>query len=257
MSKEFKSWSSYSDFAYTTIAETRYVHDKEVEEFLETLYKTCEEHIELVPKGSLFWRAQLGHEWEDKNIQDDVVIEIEVPLPDDRMKPLPERASEGRANPKGISFLYLATKRDTALAEVRPWIGSLISVAQFETQRDLKIINFASDQKTLIYSEEPSSVKKAEAVWARIDKAFARPITPSDDVADYVPTQIIAELFKSKGFEGIAFRSSLDSSAILEKGHNMVLFDVAAVEQINCFLFEVKSVDFDFSQVASPYFIKK
>ncbi len=58
-----------------------------------------------------------------------------------RMKPIPGQASEGRANPKGIPYLYLATHRDTALAEVRPWIRSLFSVAQFKIVRDLVVVN--------------------------------------------------------------------------------------------------------------------
>ncbi|MFZ0569740.1 MAG: RES domain-containing protein [Rhodomicrobium sp.] len=44
------------------------------------------------------------------------------------MKPIPNWLSEGRANPRGIPYLYLASTRDTALAEVRPWIGSHITV---------------------------------------------------------------------------------------------------------------------------------
>jgi RES domain-containing protein len=42
------------------------------------------------------------------------------------MKPIPKWQGEGRANPRGIPVLYLATHRETALAEVRPWIGAVI-----------------------------------------------------------------------------------------------------------------------------------
>src|ERR1039458_6332974 len=36
------------------------------------------------------------------------------------MKPKPEKAKEGRVNPKGIPCLHLATHEDTAMSEVRP-----------------------------------------------------------------------------------------------------------------------------------------
>ncbi len=67
--------------------------------------------------------------------------DVPVPHSRERMKPLKDRAPEGRINPKGIPCLYLATERDTALSEVRPWIGSLNSVGQFKTSRNLVVID--------------------------------------------------------------------------------------------------------------------
>ena len=69
-------------------------------------------------------------------------------------------------------------------------------------------------------------------------------------MADYVPTQIIAELFKVSGFDGIAYRSSLGH------GHNIALFDLDAAKLINCFLFEVKKITFDFAEASNPYFLR-
>ena len=71
--------------------------------------------------------------------------------------------------------------------------------------------------------------KKAKLVWTDIDNAFSRPVTLSDDEADYVPTQILAELFRSAGYDGVIYRSQFG-----EKGHNLALFNVADAEPINC-----------------------
>lgn len=101
------------------------------------------------------------------------------------------------------------------------------------------------------YIKEPSPKEREEAVWNDIDTAFSTPVTGSDDTADYVPTQIIAELFKDKGFDGLGYRSSLGD------GFNIVLFDIKAAENINCFLYKIDSVDFKFSQDANPYFSPK
>ena len=46
--------------------------------------------------------------------------------------------------------------------------------------------------------------------------------TASDDRADYAATQIVAELFRQNGFDGIAYRSSSGP------GHNIALFDLNA-----------------------------
>ena len=98
---------------------------------------------------------------------------------------------------------------------------------------------------------EPSPQAREEAVWACLDGAFAAPISRSDDVVDYVPTQIIAELFKASGFDGVAYRSCLGG------GHNIALFDVDAAELINRFLFQVKKIKVDFEETANPYFLRK
>ncbi|MFQ5853897.1 MAG: RES family NAD+ phosphorylase [Candidatus Binatia bacterium] len=169
------------------------------------------------------------------------------------MKPPRDRCREGRANPKGITYLYLATDRDTALAEVRPWIGSLLSVGQFKTLRALQFVNCTTDEKAhrIYIGKEPSPSEREECVWADIDRAFAKPVDPSDDLADYTPTQVLPELFKTSGFDGIAYRSSLGP------GHNITLFDVDAAELVNCFLFTVENLKFKFREAANPYFMTK
>ena len=166
------------------------------------------------------------------------------------MKPLPDRATEGRANPKGIPVLYLSTHRKTAMSEVRPWLGSLVSCAHFETMRPLKIVDFSVNHGSgfVLYFSEPDASTREEAVWTQIDQAFSEPTTPADDVADYVPTQVIAELFKKEDFDGIAYKSAFGG-----KGFNIVLFDLTAAELTSCALFEAKSLKFRFEEADSPY----
>jgi hypothetical protein len=77
--------------------------------------------------GRIFWRAQLGHDWREER-QDGEVFEVQCAHSSQRMKPRRDRAPEGRVNPKGIPCLYLATTKEAAMSEVRPWMGSYISV---------------------------------------------------------------------------------------------------------------------------------
>jgi hypothetical protein len=77
-------------------------------------------------------------------------------------------------------------------------------------------------------------------------------MTRSDDSADYVATQILAELFKKEGFEAIAYKSNFD-----EDGFNIALFDINAADLINCALYKVTDLDIKFSQQDNPYFVSK
>jgi hypothetical protein len=241
--KEFKSWRDFGNFERMTKNEERYIHTAEVETFLDTVLQSSTKRTEVLPSDSCLWRAQLGHGWRLIYENGQPIDDEPAPYPPERMKPEKKQANEGRANPKGISYLYLATHRDTALAEVRPWIGSLISVCCFRTSRELHLINCVTDNEgNKIYLQEPSPEKREEAVWVAIDRAFARPVNLSDGIIDYIPTQIIAELFKIKGFDGVAYRSSLG------EGHNIVLFDLDSVSLIrnSLLLLKCESIKFNF-----------
>lgn len=251
---EFASYRSYWAFEQGVRRRNRYVHDSEVGAFLATLVATSEKRMERIGPAGQLWRAQLGHDVEPIHQGGEHIDDEPVPYSKERMKPKADRAPEGRANPKGIPYLYLATDRDTALAEVRPWIGSLISVGQFRLTRDLRVINCTNDRdgKLRFYLDgEPSPEERETSVWQDVDRAFSRPVAPSDDAADYIPTQIIAELLKSHGYDGIAYRSALGL------GHNVALFDLGAAQLINCFLFQATAMKFGFNEAGTPYFVKQ
>ena len=249
---EFKSWQSYSEFKRTVRNENRYFRGQSTEQFLNTVLTTSESRKLDLPKKKYLWRAQLGHDWRPVYQEDEHIADEPAPFPPPRMKPLINEAADGRANPKGIPYLYLATTKETAMAEVRPWLGSLISVGQFETQKDMVLINCANHHKRFVfYFKEPTAEEKEQTVWANIDKAFSEPVTLNDRVADYVPTQIIAEFFKTNGFDGIFYKSTLG------EGYNVVLFDIESATLINCNLYEAKKIFFDFQQASNPYSLKR
>lgn len=246
---EFPSYRSYANFSGTVRRQWRYVFHEDVTTFLATLLFTSRERVETIPKASVLWRAQLGNDCYPEDVGGGQIEEMPCPFPPQRMKPLLDRAREGRANPKGIPYLYLATHDKTAVSEVRPWVGVYVSLAQLRTTRELRILNCTTEDNSLvIYFSEPSADERERAVWRDVDLAFAEPVTRTDDYGEYVPTQIIAEFFRKQGFDGLAYRSSLGP------GHNVVLFDLAGADVINCSLVEIKAVDLRFDQVANPYF---
>lgn len=246
----FGSWRAFWDFQREVIRDRRFVRSEGAQVFLESVSGTCRPRIKRLNKDTILWRAQLGHDWRElPEIEDSVPC----PLPIARMKPPSDRAREGRVNSKGIPCLYLATRAKTAMSEVRPWIGSYVSLGQFRITRDLALVDCSvSADKIWLHLEEPEPEMREETVWAHIDQAFSQPVTDTEDTAGYVPTQILAELFRSLGCDGIVFRSGLDKD-----GRNVAVFDLDAAKLINCGLHQVRKVDFDFSEEDGPYFVKE
>jgi hypothetical protein len=254
--RAWKGWQTYQLFAESVKTDLRYVRSTFANNFLQNVLATCSERKLIIPKGTIYWRARRGCTYEritgkDGNFH--VCWDEERPYSQTEMKPISNWQSEGRASPRGIPYLYLATTRDTALAEIRPWIGSTISVAQLQIRRDLNIIDCSkhqSNEKTLALIGDTTRSRE-DGIWAAIDQAFATPVTRDDEAGEYIPTQIIAEVFKREGLNGIVYKSVLS-----EDGLNVVLFSLCDAGVLNCALYRAASISFDFQPLGSEYFVR-
>jgi RES domain-containing protein len=225
MTSEFKSHRSYQDFAFSVGRCWRYLRTDDDDSFIEAVLATSHGKGQEVPAGETLWRAQVGYALHKLD-------KVEVPLSPERMKPpadwlLEGRAPEGRINPKGIPFLYAATHMQTAIGEVRPSLGALVSVVNLRTSRGIRLINCTTDEekiRNIVYFKEPEAEERTQAVWRDMDRAFSQPVIDSDNRADYAATQFIAELFRQNGFDGIAYRSAFGP------GHNIALFDLNSAD---------------------------
>lgn len=251
----FPSADAYERFARKSKGPHRFIRDAEDQEFFAALLQQArtDERRQVLGPDFLLWRAQSGHCSEKRYVNEEDIGDYPCPYSRERMKPLRDRARENRANPKGIPFLYLSNCKETAMSEVRPWLGSLISLALFRPVRDLTIVNCWTDDhppKFHISTEPPYRIFRPEdqdrAVWHDIDRAFSEPVTLNDDLSSYAPTQIIAELFKAHEFDGIAYRSAFG------KGHNIALFDLDAVKVVRRDLYKVENIELKFEEVHSP-----
>jgi hypothetical protein len=227
----------YSTYAESVQLEMRFVRSHGAKNFLDAILKSCAGRVSTIEKGTVFWRARLGSDYEGE-----APAKKAIPYPSSGMKPIVNWQSEGRANPRGIAYLYMATTRETALAEVRPWIGAYISVSQLHTQRDLKVVDCSklhaeNDFRELIYDK---TKKVEDGMWAAIDRAFATPVSKDDETKGYIPTQIIAELFKSADYDGVLYKS------LLSEGYNLVLFKCSDAEVLDVNLVTTTSIDFRF-----------
>jgi hypothetical protein len=75
-------------------------------------------------------------------------------------------------------------------------------------------------------------------VWWAIDRSFATPATLEDDRLEYLPTQILSELFRSLGYDGLTFKSSVAD------GVNYVFFDPDIVRILDKHVVSVERIKF-------------
>ncbi len=118
---------SWDNFSYPLRYERRFIPDENDVEIYDPRYWLGEmvRQIEtLLPAGTRFYRGR-----------------TELHSLDQMGVPPHELTSAGRANPKGISFLYLAADPATVVAELRPWKGQTISIAEFELVERVKVID--------------------------------------------------------------------------------------------------------------------
>lgn len=137
--------------------------------------------------------------------------------------PPPYMAGNGRLNRQGVSFLYLATNEDTAISEVRPHPGHDVSVGAFENLRHLKIADFNSISIRDYYE---SDQKLHQFVFLKnIDLLFSMPIPP-EERHKYSFSQFLSDVLRQKGFDGVAYRSSVGT------GINFTIFDPSAFKYV-------------------------
>ncbi|MCG2835320.1 RES domain-containing protein [Photobacterium sp. WH77] len=143
---------------------------------------------------------------------------------DDMGAPPSEIATAGRANPKGISYVYLADNIETCISEVRPYNGCEIHVSKFKSTNGRRLIDLTSPRKAV--SVIPFSEIQYGEVLSIIDllesfsKELSIPVKPHLSELEYIPTQFLCEYIKSLDcYDGIVFKSSFG------KGNNYVFFE--------------------------------
>jgi len=134
------------------------------------------------------------------------------------------KAASGRMNAQGISVFYGALSRETALAEVRPPVGSDVVVAKFSILRPLRVLNLAALKQILIHNSyfDPNCRPLLERATflERLSGQMTRPVMPEREHTDYLVTQVIADYLASEHkLDGLIF-----PSVQTKDGVNIVLF---------------------------------
>ncbi|SDD55262.1 RES domain-containing protein [Paenibacillus sp. CF095] len=128
--------------------------------------------------------------------------------------PPPPKATAGRLNRHGVSYLYLSSDISTSVSEVRPHPGHLISVGEFLLEKDICIADLHDLDLTDFCTDH---LLDDFVILNSIGRRFSMPVTP-EEKEKYLLTQLFSDVFRQLGFHGVVFNSSVSS------GFNLVLF---------------------------------
>ncbi len=159
-----------------------------------------------VPKGTRFFRAR-DHEVGEKP---GTASELGTPPPENATKP-------NRMSPAGIPMFYGSSDRDTAVAELGHSQKAMATVAEFETLRELRVMDLNHIPPVpSLFDEMNASERPAFLFLRNFAAAISQPIAGDGrEHIDYVPTQVVTDyfrrIFKDDGggrLDGLLFRSS-------------------------------------------------
>lgn len=161
--------------------------------------------------------------------------------PDKMGAPPAELASNGRANPFGISYLYVASTENTAVSEVRPHNGEHVAIARFENICNLKLVDLRNPRLTLVpfrYSEDSlRNIYKGLTLLEALGVELTKPVSQDKAHLEYLSSQYLCEFIKSQKYDGVIYKSSLgdgDNYAVFEESNlECVAVTKALVSAIN------------------------
>jgi hypothetical protein len=143
---------------------------------------------------------------------------------------------DGRVNPSFIKYLYTAEEPYTALVEVRPYLGSKMSIAEIRVNSSLVVADFSYDSYGKLDGFEQS-------LMYMIMSDFSKP--SDSDKKSYIPTQYVSEFIKTLGVDGIRFNSSLH-----DRGKNITIFNYENCQPIGSKLYEIEDICFEAKGIA-------
>jgi hypothetical protein len=155
-----------------------------------------------------------------------------------------EQAKAGRANPYGISYLYLSDQVKTSLYETRSTIYDFVTIGEFEVKEKLSIVdlrNIAADPIRWVEEDALEDFIVYMPFLTTLQSELSRPVRSSDKEIDYLPTQYLSEFIKSLGYDGVKFQSSF-----FPEGFNLAIFNPSKFECNRCEVYEIQNISYQF-----------
>ena len=142
-------------------------------------------------------------------------------------------SGNGRMNPRWISMFYGAFDPDTCVAEIRPPVGSSVVIGRFTFVRRLRLLDLDALRNLFVENAsffDPAfrRLRDKARFLERLVVIMSRPVLPTDEDYQYLPTQAVAEYLSEKvapRLDGLIFLSSQRGGT----GENVVLFRRASV----------------------------
>jgi hypothetical protein len=221
----FLSWDRFSE-EIKTVNRFHLKNSLDLEK-LKSLFRHFQKDL---PKGKKFYRARISDNPKGYPIE-------QIGNPPNKS------AKSGRANPNGISYLYLANDVTTTLYEVRASLFDYVTVGTFRLEESISVVNlsrFTYDVFRLAELESLENVMIHGSFIDKLEQELSKPRRRSDSELDYLPTQYLSELIKSMGFDGIEFKSSLYSEGI-----NVAIFNPDKFKCLEVGVYDITDIKLD------------
>lgn len=136
----------------------------------------------------------------------------------------------GRMNAQGQSVFYCATDPETTIAEVRPPVGSYITIVKFNVTKPLRILDLNRCQSVKLPDGsslfDPNTIRAVERrdFLRQLARLISMPVLPDHQHTDYLITQVISDYLacsKELQLDGILYRSVQNGE---RTGQNIVIF---------------------------------
>lgn len=211
---EQEAEEAWTDFTQEIKHRNRFFHSKDVFERLGlNVFEGFMDQFKLYSFPQTLYRARVN----DDNIHTPFSL-------DEMKKPPVHLAKSGRANPLGISYLYTGTTKECAIHEVRPPIGSYVSVVEMKINDPSNVyivdLRFQSATLSPFEIDELELLSKRIPFFKLLDKKMSQAILPTRSELDYLPIQFLCEFIKQQDVDGIAYKSV----ACQNEGYNIVFF---------------------------------
>lgn len=112
----------------------------------------------------------------------------------DLWAPPPEKTTIGRANLGGAPVLYLASTPDTAIFEVGPLTGDLLTLGCFESREDVTLLDVGCSERCLL---GPDDFKPH--VLAKLERSFGIGLNRNGWRIQHVITDAVTDIFTHVG----------------------------------------------------------
>lgn len=175
--------------------------------------------MSVTPKNS-YYRARLG------GLEESHVVTKPFNAENMGVPPQP-KSTAGRANPAGIPYLYVAEKEITALSEIRPFLGAAVTIATVRPKEILHVIDLTREMQIMSPFEHSDLrlLLERNAFLGILNRELSKPVSPALADIEYIPTQYLAEVILNAGYDGIRYKSAMNSG-----GFNVAFFDPAKLE---------------------------
>lgn len=197
------------------------------------LEKYCSFIRKIYKAGEVFYRARIS--------------ERSGFPPEEMSAPPAGMSSEGRANARGITCLYIANDVDTTLHEVRAGVFDYVSVGLFRLKRDITVVDLKAINGISPFVEGLEYLDHAinKQYLERLDAEMSKSLRKSDSTLDYVPTQYIVDFIKSiehndeQEYDGIEYNSTTNLG-----GYNLAIFDPELFECVSVDVYDIEKLQY-------------